>query len=79
MPYPIELWLVHPKEEACAAFQDRFAGLPNVRVLQTRFETLDCHDCFVTAGKGFGLICAAISVRALCGVPPRIHEEAVTS
>lgn len=60
MPYRIELWLVHPREEACAAFRDRFAGLPDVRVLQTRFESLPPHDCFVTAGNGFGLMTAGI-------------------
>jgi hypothetical protein len=47
MPYPIELWLVHPREDACAAFRHRFHGLPHVRVLQTRFEALAPHDCFV--------------------------------
>ncbi|HEX6370965.1 MAG TPA: macro domain-containing protein [Longimicrobium sp.] len=60
MPFPIELWLVHPREEACAAFRDRFQGLPDVRVLQTRFEALPPHDCFITAGNGFGLMTAGI-------------------
>lgn len=60
MPYPIELWLVHPREEACDAFRDRFAGLPNVRVLRERFQALPPHDCFVTAGNGFGLMTAGI-------------------
>jgi O-acetyl-ADP-ribose deacetylase (regulator of RNase III) len=60
MPYPIELWLVHPREDACAAFHHRFAGLPDVRVLQTKFEALHPHDCFVTAGNAFGLMTAGI-------------------
>lgn len=60
MPYPIELWLVHPRHEACDAFRERFAGLPNVRVMQTRLEALPPHDCFVTAGNAFGLMTAGI-------------------
>src|ERR1043165_3274294 len=53
-------WLVHPDGEMCAAFRERFAGLPNVRVLQGRFEDLEPHDCFVTAGNAFGLMTAGI-------------------
>lgn len=54
------LWLVHPDDAMCAAFRDRFAGLPNVRVVQGRFEALEPHDCFVTAGNAFGLMTAGI-------------------
>jgi O-acetyl-ADP-ribose deacetylase (regulator of RNase III) len=54
------LWLVHPEEEMCAAFRQRFAGLPNVRVVKGRFEDLEPHDCFVTAGNSFGLMTAGI-------------------
>jgi O-acetyl-ADP-ribose deacetylase (regulator of RNase III) len=54
------LWLIHPDEAMCAAFQERFAGLPNVRVIQARFENLEPHDCFVTAGNAFGLMTAGI-------------------
>jgi O-acetyl-ADP-ribose deacetylase (regulator of RNase III) len=54
------LWLVHPDEAMCAAFRQRFAGLPNVRVIQGRFEDLEPHDCFVTAGNAFGLMTAGI-------------------
>lgn len=54
------LWLVHPDETACAAFRARFAPLPNVRVVRRRFEELDPHDCFVTAGNAFGLMTAGI-------------------
>lgn len=54
------LWLVHPTPEACAAFLRRFSGLPNVRVVQRRFEDLESHDCFVTAGNAFGLMTAGI-------------------
>jgi O-acetyl-ADP-ribose deacetylase (regulator of RNase III) len=54
------LWLVHPDAAMCAAFRQRFAGLPNVRVVQGRFEDLEPHDCFVTAGNAFGLMTAGI-------------------
>src|ERR1700742_437727 len=54
------LWLVHPDEAMCAAFRERFAGLPNVRVVNGRFEDLEPHDCFVTAGNAFGLMTAGI-------------------
>ena len=55
-----QVWLVHPDEAMCAAFRDRFAGLPNVRVIRGRFEDLEPHDCFVTAGNAFGLMTAGI-------------------
>lgn len=54
------LWLLHPDEKMCAAFRDRFADLPNVRVIQSRFEELEPHDCFVTAGNAFGIMSAGI-------------------
>src|ERR1043165_44755 len=58
-------WLVHPDGEMCAAFRERFAGLPNVRVLQGRFEDLEPHDCFVTAGNAFGLMTAGIDAAVI--------------
>jgi O-acetyl-ADP-ribose deacetylase (regulator of RNase III) len=54
------LWLVHPDDAMCAAFHERFTGLPNVRVVKGRFEDLEPHDCFVTAGNAFGLMTAGI-------------------
>lgn len=54
------LWLVHPDETMCDAFRRRFAGLPGVRVVRGRFEDLEPHDCFVTAGNAFGLMTAGI-------------------
>lgn len=54
------LWLVHPEADMCDAFRSRFVGLPNVRVVQARFEELDPHDCFVTAGNCYGLMTAGI-------------------
>jgi O-acetyl-ADP-ribose deacetylase (regulator of RNase III) len=54
------IWLVHPEEAMCDAFRRRFAGLPGIRVVQGRFEGLQPHDCFVTAGNAFGLMTAGI-------------------
>lgn len=54
------LWLVHPDGDMCEAFTKRFSGLPNVKVLKCRFEGLEPHDCFVTAGNAFGIMTAGI-------------------
>ncbi|MBP3959129.1 macro domain-containing protein [Gemmata sp. G18] len=54
------VWLVHPDEAMCAAFRRRFAGLRGVRVVRGRFEDLEPHDCFVTAGNAFGIMTAGI-------------------
>ncbi len=54
------LWLVHPDEAMCEAFRRRFAGLPGVCVIRAKFEDLEPHDCFVTAGNAFGLMTAGI-------------------
>ncbi len=54
------VWLVHPDEAMCAAFQRRFAGLRGGRVVRGRFEDLEPHDCFVTAGNAFGIMTAGI-------------------
>jgi O-acetyl-ADP-ribose deacetylase (regulator of RNase III) len=54
------LWLVHPDDVMCEAFRQRFAGMPGVRIVRGRFEDLEPHDCFVTAGNAFGLMTAGI-------------------
>jgi O-acetyl-ADP-ribose deacetylase (regulator of RNase III) len=54
------LWLVHPEEAMCDAFRNRFRGFSNVRIVRERFEDLEPHDCFVTAGNSFGLMTAGI-------------------
>jgi O-acetyl-ADP-ribose deacetylase (regulator of RNase III) len=70
MALPIDLWLVHPDVEMCDAFRDRFAGLPRVTVVQSRFEDLPPHDCFVTAGNAFGIMNAGIDAAVI-----RFHGE----
>lgn len=62
------VWLIHPDEAMCEAFRFRFDGLPGVRIIRARFEELEPHDCFVTAGNSFGIMTAGIDaavVRAL--------------
>jgi O-acetyl-ADP-ribose deacetylase (regulator of RNase III) len=54
------LWLAHPDEAMCDAFGHRFEGLPGVRIIRARFEDLEPHDCFVTAGNSFGIMTAGI-------------------
>ncbi|GAB5536867.1 MAG: hypothetical protein Rubg2KO_31160 [Rubricoccaceae bacterium] len=60
MPFPLQLWLIHPEPDACDTFRKRFEELPDVRVLKARFEDLGPHDCFVTAGNAFGIMTAGI-------------------
>lgn len=70
MALPIDLWLIHPEEEMCAAFRSRFEGLPRVSVLHKRFEDLPPHDCFVTAANAFGIMNAGIDAAVI-----RFHGE----
>ncbi len=65
MALPIELWLIHPEEEMCNAFRLRFEGLPKVTVIQSRFEDLPPHDCFVTAANAFGIMNAGIDAAVI--------------
>ncbi|QDU96485.1 macro domain-containing protein [Lignipirellula cremea] len=65
MALPIDLWLIHPQLEMCDAFRSRFDGLPNVTVLQSRFEDLPPHDCFVTAANAFGIMNAGIDAAVI--------------
>ena len=65
MALPINLWLIHPKQEMCEAFEYRFDGLPNVTVLRSRFEDLPPHDCFVTAANAFGIMNAGIDAAVI--------------
>src|SRR5437879_5369937 len=69
------LWLVHPDEAMCVAFEQRFAGLPNVRVMRGRFEDLEPHDCFVTAGNAFGLMTAGIDAAVVRRFGPDLMER----
>ncbi|MDX1928398.1 MAG: hypothetical protein SFV81_17855 [Pirellulaceae bacterium] len=70
MALPIDLWLIHPDVAMCDAFRARFEGLPRVRVIQSRFEDLPPHDCFVTAANAFGIMNAGIDAAVI-----RFHGE----
>lgn len=76
------LWLVHPDAAAAEAFRCRFAGLPNVRVVKGRFEDLEPHDCFVTAGNAFGLMTAGIDAAVVRrfgdGLMARVQQEVMS-
>jgi O-acetyl-ADP-ribose deacetylase (regulator of RNase III) len=71
----IDLWLVHPSEDACDAFRSRFEGLPNVKVLKARFEELPPHDCFVTAGNAYGIMTAGIDAAVAHVLGPSVVEQ----
>lgn len=68
MPLPIELLLIHPEDAAIQAFTKRFDGLPSVRCIQTTFEELEPHDCFVTAANCYGIMNAGIDAAVV-----RVH------
>lgn len=70
MALPIDVWLIHPEAEMCDAFRERFEGLPRVIVIQSRFEDLPPHDCFVTAANAFGIMNAGIDAAVA-----RFHGE----
>lgn len=70
MPLPIDLRLIHPDAAMCAAFETSFQGLPNVQVLQSRYEHLPPHDCFVTAANSFGIMNAGIDAAVIA-----VHGE----
>jgi O-acetyl-ADP-ribose deacetylase (regulator of RNase III) len=53
---PIKLILVDPRPALCVACRERFADLPNVAVVQGRFEQLPEFDCMVSAANSFGLM-----------------------
>lgn len=72
MHHSLSLWLVHPREEMCQAFRERFTTLPQVEVLQERFENLPPHDCFVTAGNAFGIMNAGIDAAVTAYFGPQI-------
>lgn len=60
MPFPLKLCLIHPKAAMCHAFTKAFQRFPDITVLQTRYEDLEAHDCFVTAGNSYGIMNAGV-------------------
>jgi O-acetyl-ADP-ribose deacetylase (regulator of RNase III) len=74
-----EVWLVHPEEAMCGAFEERFRGLRGVRVVRGRFEELEPCDCFVTAGNAYGIMTAGIDAAVVrrfgVGLMERVQER----
>src|SRR3954462_6512619 len=75
MPFPLEILLIHPEPDACAAFTGRFAGLPDVRAIRSRFEDLEPHDAFVTAGNAFGIMTAGVDAAVVRVLGPEIMRR----
>jgi O-acetyl-ADP-ribose deacetylase (regulator of RNase III) len=46
--------------ELADAFRSRFESSPRASVVESRWEDLPAHDCFVTAGNSYGLMSAGI-------------------
>lgn len=72
MALPINLWLIHPEQAMCDAFVESFDGLPDVQVIQQRYEELPPHDCFITAGNSFGIMNAGIDAAVIA-----VHGESL--
>lgn len=51
-----KLILVDPNSGVCAAWQTTFANLPNIEIINDRFENLPAFDCMVSAANSFGLM-----------------------
>ncbi len=52
----IKLLLVDPTPSLCASWQDHFANLPHVEIVNGRFEQLEAFDCMVSAANSFGMM-----------------------
>jgi hypothetical protein len=57
----LNLILVDPKAELCAAFQERFSGLPNVRVVQ--HNTRSARSITIVACPGLGTATGRVPFR----------------
>jgi O-acetyl-ADP-ribose deacetylase (regulator of RNase III) len=53
---PIKLILVAPNYHLFRSFQDRFAYLPNVEIVNCSFEQLNTYDCLVSPANSFGMM-----------------------
>ena len=52
----MRLILVDLQLKLCQAFEEYFDGLPDVEVVNGRFENLPEYDCMVSAANSFGLM-----------------------
>jgi len=51
-----KLILVDPEAGLCTAWREHFEGLPDIEIVNGRFETLGAYDCMVSAANSFGLM-----------------------
>jgi O-acetyl-ADP-ribose deacetylase (regulator of RNase III) len=52
----MKLILVDPNANICAAWKDYFQNLPDVEIVNDKFENLPAFDCMVSAANSFGLM-----------------------
>ena len=52
----MKLILVDPMPELCTAWTEHFSRLPNVEIVNGRFEDLPEFDCIVSPANSFGLM-----------------------
>lgn len=60
MAEKVRLILVDPSDKVCASWMGRFRDLPNVEIVNDRFENLAQFDCFITAANCFGQMDAGV-------------------
>ena len=60
MSFIREIWVVHPKDEACSTYERRFSTFPQARIIRGLLGDLPPHDCFVTAANSFGIMNAGV-------------------
>lgn len=70
-----DIWLIHPEKSMCSAFEYRFSGLPKVKIIQSYYQELPPHDCFVTAGNAYGIMTAGIDAAVVNFFGPQIMEK----
>jgi O-acetyl-ADP-ribose deacetylase (regulator of RNase III) len=79
MVMPLDLILVNPDPDMCAAWRTQFDQLPNVAVIEGLFEDLGEHDCFVTAANSFAMMTAGIDAAVVefhgQGLMDRLQER----
>ena len=62
-----KLILVDPNAELCKEWRKKFKGLPNVMIVNDRFENLGQFDCMVSAANSFGLMDGGVDLAIMRG------------
>lgn len=71
----LRLILVDPDPLLCRAFERTFEGLPNVEVVNGRFEQLPDFDCMVSAANSFGLMDGGVDAAIVRFFGPELMER----